>query len=267
MRNSSKPPLLVLIGNPRLRDRIRIAFRMGASSRVLGRVVFETNWHQLSALGARHPGSPAVVDTFSEGPKGSPAESWGMHANNRSILPVIWYGPSDHLGRRRLRRAGITCEAHLLPGVNDDLESIDRAILRSIGAHSTHHLRELAKGATHPLAYEMLDHALGLATGRCTVPDLAARVGRKRRTLEGRCAALRIPSPKRIIALARIFTVHRLAEWSRQPYSGVARAIGFSDRSNYRRLVCGVLGCGPSMVQRLGGSDYIAREILKRLGC
>ena len=154
----------------------------------------------------------------------------------------------------------------MLPSVNDDFDAIDAVVLRSIDAQRVHRLREEAKRTADPAAFEMLDHSLDLATGPCTVPDLAARVGRTRRTLEGRCVGLGIPSPKRLIALARIFTVHRLAEWSDQPFSAVARALGFLDRSNYRRLVRGVLGCAPSMIDRLGGSDYIARDILKRVG-
>lgn len=184
-----------------------------------------------------------------------------------SSLPVIWYATCDQASRLQLRRAGIACESHLVPSVSDDFDAIDTAILRSIDAQRVHRLRARAKKKADPVAFEMLDHALDLATGPCTVPDLAARVGRTRRTLEGRCAGLGIPTPRGLIALARIFTVHRLAEWSHEPLSAVARALGFPDRSNYRRLVRGVLGCAPSTIQRLGGSDHVARAILTRMSC
>lgn len=253
-RISSKPPLLALLGTPRVRDRIQIAFRMGASSRVLGRVAFAADWRELDTLVRQHPGSPALIDTVHECMKRYAGESRGSLADNRSSLPVIWYAPCHEASRRQLSRAGITCEGHLLPSVNDDFDAIDAVVLRSIDAQRVHRLREEAKRTADPAAFEMLDHSLDLATGPCTVPDLAARVGRTRRTLEGRCVGLGIPSPKRLIALARIFTVHRLAEWSDQPFSAVARALGFLDRS------------APSMIDRLGGSDYIARDILKRVG-
>ena len=240
---------------------------MGASSQVLSRVAFAAEWRELGVLTTRHPGSPAVIDTFSDGPERWTEGLGGMrHTDDRSSsLPVIWYAPCDQSSRWQLRRAGMTCESHLVPSVSDDFDAIDTAILRSIDAQRVHRLRELAKKKADPAACEMLDHALDLATGPCAVPDLAARFGRTRRTLEGRCAGLGIPTPRELIALARIFTVHRLAEWSHQPFSAVARALGFPDRSNYRRLVCGILGCAPSMVQRLGGSEHVARAILTRL--
>ena len=266
-RVSSKPPLLALLGNPQLRDRIQIAFRMGASPQLLSRVAFAADWGELGVLTARHPGSPAVIDTLIDGPGHPTAGSGRMrHADDRSSsLPVIWYAACDQAAGRQLRRAGTTCETRLVPKVSDDFDAIDRAILRSIDAQRVHRLRESAREKADPAAFEMLDHALDLATGPCPVPDLAARVGRTRRTLEGRCAGLGIPTPRELIAMARIFTVHRLAEWSRQPFSAVARALGFPDRSNYRRLVRGTLGCAPSMIQRWGGSEHVARQILTRL--
>lgn len=239
---------------------------MGASTQLLSRVAFAADWRELGVLTTRHPGSPAVIDTFGDGPERWTAGSGGMrHTDGSSSLPVIWYAPCDQASRWKLRRAGITCESHLVPSASDDFDAIDTAILRSIDAQRVHRLRERAKKKADPATFEILDHALDLATGPCAVPDLAARVGRTRRTLEGHCAGMGIPTPKELIALARIFTVHRLAEWSDQPFSAVARALGFPDRSNYRRLVRGILGCAPSMIQRLGGSEHVAQAMLTRL--
>ena len=207
-----------------------------------------------------------MIDTSWESPTRSAEDTASVHAADPPWLTVVWYAPFDRANRLQLSRAGITLETHLLPGGGDDFLAIDAAILRSIDAERVHRLREHTKRAADPAAFEMFDHALDLATGPCTVPDLAARVGRTRRTVELRCVGLGIPPPRVLIALARIFTVHRLAEWSHQPFSAVARALGFSDRSNYRRLVHGVLGCAPWEIQQLGGSDYVARVILKRLG-
>ena len=266
LRTAPKRPLLTLLGNPRLRERIQVAFRMGASSQVLSQVVLAADWQQLSALAARHPGSPALIDAFCEGPMRSTGESAETPADHGSPLPVIWYAPFNQAWPRALNRAGADVGTHLFPGVNDDFEAINAAILRSIDLRRVRRLRDRAKRVADPAAFEMFDHALHLATGPCAVPDLAARVGRTRRTLELRCAGLGIPSPKGLISLARIFTVQRLAEWSHVPLGAVARALGFSARSNYRRLVRGVLGCPPSQIQRMGGSDYVARVFLRRLG-
>ena len=265
-RASLTPPLLALLGNPRLRDRIRIALRMGASSQVLGDVISAADWHQLRLLAAHHPGSPVVIDTLWENPPQAVEDAAvGQTANSR-WLTVIWYAPVDPASRCRLSSARITLGTHLLPGGNDDFEAIDAAVLKNTDAARVQRLREDTKRVADPAAFEMFDHALDLATGPCTVSDLAGRVGRTRRTVELRCVALGIPAPRALIALARIFSVHRLAEWSQQPLTAVARALGFSDRSNYRRLVRGVLGRAPAEIQQLGGSDYVARYIVRRLG-
>ena len=266
LRDSPKPPLLALLGDSRLRERIRAALHLGASSQVIDRVIFSTDWRQLDDLAARHPGSPAFVDTFCESPQPSTWESVGMSGGPQPTLPVICYTRLDRPGRRQLSKTGISLQAYLIPGVNDHFEALDAAILRSIDAHRVDLLRERVKGAAHRGGFEVFDCALDLAVGPCTVPDIAACVGLTKRTLERRCAVFGIPSPKRLFSLARIFTVQRLAEWSHQPFGAVARALGFSDRSNYRRMVRRLIGCAPSAVDQLGGSDYVARVILNRLG-
>ena len=164
LRASPKRPLLTLLGNPRLRERVQIAFRMGASSQVLGQVTLVIDWRQLSVLATRHPGSPALIDAFYDGPRMPVGESQ-MSADNRSKLPVIWYAPLIQACPRELRRVGITVETHLHPGVNDDFEAINAAILRSIDARRVHRLREQAKRVADPAAFEVFDHAIHLATG------------------------------------------------------------------------------------------------------
>ena len=206
-----------------------------------------------------------MIDTFSQCLQRSWMQSGGTGAGDLSSLPAICYADIDQAFRGQLRTAGISFEAHLLPGINDHFEAIDAAILKSIDAQRVRQLRERVRRAAHPAGFEIFDRALDLATSPSTVPDFAARVGRNKRALERRCVALGIPSPKTLLSLARIYTVHRLAEWSHQPFGAVARALGFSAPSNYRRLVRGMLGCPPSLVQRLGGSDYVARVILQRL--
>ena len=81
-----------------------------------------------------------------------------------------------------------------------------------------------------------------LSTGPSNVPKTAGSLGVSQRTLYRRCATLRIASPWILISLARVFTVERLAEWSGQPGGAIALALGFSGRSNYRRMVRRTLG-------------------------
>lgn len=260
-----KPPLLALLGSRGLRDRVRVAVRMGASGQIVGRLELASDWRQLGLLAALNPGSPAVIDTLPEGPGRYRGGFGRPYADEHPSNPLILYGP-DRATERQPAAAGRTIEAHLVPGISDHFDSIDAAILKSIDAQHVCRLRKRVGRAGHPHAVELLDCALELAIGPCTVPDFAVRFGLNGRALQRRCVALGIPSPGTILSLARIYTVQRLSDWSRQPFGPVACALGFSASSNYRRLVRGLLRRPPSAIQRLGGGDYMARVILERLG-
>lgn len=207
-----------------------------------------------------------MVDTFRG--NGSPIAKGGAEAWNGQLAhtPVICYARLDPGRDRRLDRTGITVAAHLRPGVDDEFGAMTTTILSSIDAHCVDRLRRQIQQSAHPDAIEIMEHALDFATGVCIVPDLARQIGRTTRTLQRRCTILGIPSPKRLLALARIFTVQRLAEWSGQPYGSVSLALGFSDRSNYRRLVRGVFGKSPTELEWCGGHEYVAEAILKSVG-
>ncbi len=260
------PPLLALLASPRLRQRTRVALEFGTASRIIGPVTFADSWDELGGLAAQYPGSPALVDTLHD--NGSPAEPEASDTWNGQLTrtPVICYARLDPGLDRQLARTGITVAAHLMPGVDDELGAINTAILSSIDARCVHRLRDRICQAAHPDAIEILGYAIDLATGPCSVSDIARRVDRTERTLQRRCTVLGVPSPKKLLALARIFTVQRLAEWSGQPYGSVAVALGFSDRSNYRRLVRGVLGRTPTEISLCGGHVYVADTIVNSVG-
>ncbi|MYE71360.1 MAG: AraC family transcriptional regulator [Gemmatimonadetes bacterium] len=228
-------------------------------------MMFAADWRQLAELAAIHPGSPALVDTLARGPQAVSGGFGTARACDLSSLPVVFYAPLDRANRHRSSQSGITLEAHLVPGVNDDFDSIDATILRSIDAQRVRRLRERLRRTAHPEVLEIFDHVLDLATGNSAVPELAARLDRTRRSLERRCVLLGIASPETLLSLARIYTVQRLAEWSGQPSGALAHALGFSAPSNYRQLVRTILGYPPSVIQRSGGSDRVAQVILKQL--
>ncbi|MXX33627.1 MAG: AraC family transcriptional regulator [Gemmatimonadetes bacterium] len=256
------PPLLALLACPRLRERTRLALEFGTASRIIGPVAFADSWDTLGGLAAQHPGSPALVDTFHD--NGSPDAPGPRAAWNGQLsrIPVIWYARPDPCRDRQLTETGITVAAHLLPGVDDELGAINTAILSSIDARCVRRLRDRIRRAAQPDAIEILGYALDLATGPCSVSDIARRSHRTERTLQRRCTIMGIPSPKRLLSLVRIFTVQRLAEWSGQPYGTVAVALGFSDRSNYRRLVRGVFGQTPTEIELCSGHFYVAKTIV-----
>lgn len=261
-----KPPLLALLGSPGLRDRVRVAMRLGASSKIVGHLALASDWRQLWHLAEQHPGSPAVIDTFPEGPGPSKGGFGRTSADDRSSIPMISYATHDWATEGRLDEGGIAVEAHMVPGVSDHFDAIDTAILRSIDAQHVYRLRERIGRTADPRAVELLECALELAFGPRTVADFAVRVGLNERALQRLCAALGIPSPRTLLSLARIYTVQRLSDWSRQPFGTVACALGFSASANYRRLVRGLLQHPPAAIQQLGGGDYMAKVIVERVG-
>ena len=155
--------------------------------------------------------------------------------------------------------------AFLRAGIDDDLSTIDATILRCIDVGRVHRLLERLQRCAHPFTHRMFYHALNLAIGSAPVPGVAASLGREERTLQRHCVACGIPRPNAIIALARIFTVERLADWSRQPSGAVAVALGFSAKSNYRRLTRRHLGVSPTVIRQRGGADYVDEVIVRRL--
>ena len=179
--------------------------------------------------------------------------------------PLISYVRLTTARRQRLADTGISFATVLLPGLNDDFETMDSVILRSIDAQRTQQLVERVGQVRCADACSVLRHALDLAIGPSVVADLATSLGFSQRTLYRRCTQLGIRSPRTILALARVFTIEHLAEWSRQSGAAVAIALGLSDRHNYRRLVRQTLGVPPSILRHRSGADHLEESIVRAL--
>lgn len=242
-----------------------MAHRMGDSQAVIGPVAFVGSWQELAELGNRHPGSPALVDPgFGEldDPRLTPS-TWAS-VYSWSSTPLI------HYARTRSDASPVTDVGHpytafLRAGVVDDLSTIDETILRCIDVRRVRRLLERLGRRAHPFTHRIFHHAVNLAIGSVPVPVVAASLGFEERTLQRHSIACGIPRPNAIIALARIFTVERLAEWSGQPSGSVALSLGFSAKSNYRRLTRRHLGLAPTAIQENGGAHYVEEVIVRRL--
>lgn len=242
-----------------------MAHRMGDSQGVIGPPVFAASWRELAELGDRHPGSPALVDPGSgDASNPHPAPNSWAAAHSWSSTPLIHYGsaapsalpPTDQ---------GDFYTAYLHAGVDDDLGTVDATILRCIDVRRVHRLRGRLQERAHPLTHRMFRHAVNLAIGPVPVPLVAESLGVDKRALQRHCVARRLPRPNRIIAFARVFTVERLAEWSRQPSGAVALALGFSAKANYRRMTRRHFGMPPTLIRERGGTDYVERVIIGAL--
>ena len=264
MTRQAPPPLLALHGDTKVRGRLRAVAGTGPASRIVGPAIFATGWQELGELVAAHPRSPAVVDpAFRTDADPSSADS--IRVLRGSSVPLVCYGDPSALRAWRVHDGGYSVVDVLQPGTDDDFAAIESAVLRAAGARRVRRLLDDIGRRAHQQTEHIFAGVLALAVAPTSVPVLAAKLGLSQRTLWRRCATLRIPSPGRLLALGRIFTVECLAEWSRQPSGAVALAIGFSDYSNYRRLVRRNLGAPPSVVRRQGGVGRVAMAILRAL--
>ena len=262
---NTTPPLFALLGSTWARREIRFALHSGNALRIIGPVIFTSGWQELRDLAARFPGSPAVVDPFFGGGCGPFRDSRDYSNADWSSVPLICYSQLDARQEQQLDQTAIPFTARLRPDEDQLFSSIDSVILKSIDARRAGRLLDRIQRTAHKETQALFACALEIATEPCSVVDLAARLHLTARTLQRRCNALGIPSPKQLLSLARVFTVERLSEWSRQQSGTVALALGFSDRSNYRRLVRRVLGAAPGPVRQRGGVKYIEGVIISQL--
>lgn len=238
-----------------------MAHYLGKSSGILGVVVFASSWRELAEFARQYPGTPALVDPgfgFTDEPE-SPAP---IRTNPRrwSLTPLIHYaatGPGQHPATG----ARLPFAARLRPGVDDSLDAIDATILRCMDVGRADRMVDRVKRRCDPFALRVFVHALSRGIGPSRVRELAADLGLIERTLQRQCAAIGIPGPKRLLSLARVFTVERLAEWCHRPSGSIALSLGFTDYSNYRRLRRRLLGNTRGHVGTGHVEDVIIREL------
>ena len=242
-----------------------MAHRMGDAQGVIGPAVFVGSWQELAERGDQHPGSPALVDPgFGDLDDPEAAPSTWASAYSWSSTPLIHYARTRS-GAPRTAEGGHPYTAFLRAGVDDDLDTIDATILRCIDVGRVRRLLERLHLYAHPFTHRMFYHAVNFAIGPTPVPIVAASLGLEERALQRHCVARGIPRPNAVIALARIFTVERLAMWSGQPSGTVAVSLGFSAKANYRRLTRRQLRVPPAVIQERGGAEYVEEVIIRRL--
>lgn len=258
------PPLLALNPTSRAAVRIKTVLRMGDSARVIGPMVRASGWRELAELGEGHPGAPAIVGTTEGANEPSAVDPRQAGRRDWSHTPLIHYGP-PRSAEQPTTPPKFPFAAEVSWGVDDEITTLDAAILRSIDVQRENRLLEHVRHEAHPFAHRLLRHALHRSLGASTVLETANALAHPQRTVYRRCDRLGIPNPGALLSLARIFTVERLAEWSRQPTGGVALALGFSHPANYRRLARRRVGVPPSVIRERGGADYMEEVIVRAL--
>ena len=263
------PPALAL-ERATLRARVRMGLRTSGARQLLDGVRFASGWQELLALADRFPGSPAFVDPgipfgelgISSRSQGPAADPFRWFCTERPACPVIVYGTQAAERLRERPTPPSVFTKSLTPGTDDSLTAIGAAALRSTDAAEVQGLWRRVRATAPSPAHGLLEHVLWEALHPYSVECLAKDLRMSVRTLRWRCAAWRMPSPKRLISLARIYHVERMIRWSGRPVTIVAEVLGFSNAANYGRLVRSVLARSRAIVVESGGPEYVAGVIL-----
>ena len=207
-------------------------------SQIVGPPEFAASWSELAELARRHPDSPAVAD---------PGLAVGAPAGRRAggDRPFAVVAP--------------------LPGNGDWIRGMRAAVLRAIDPERPRRLQARIRGRSAPEAGRIMSRVLDRSYEATAVPVLAQDLGVPHWALIRRCAALAIPTPKKLITLGRVYTVERIAEWSESPSGVVAAALGFLDPSVYRRMVRRALQAPPSALRQMRGAGHVGRVIVAKL--
>ena len=230
---------------------------------MIGPVVFASSWEELRALAAEHPGSPAIVDPDLNG-MGDPSPPGRGELGRGHYPPVIEYPCSD--AQMHSVADGMAASVARVRQCDvGDIRALELAILQNIDAERVHQLLGRAEERTPAGASRILRHLFQQAVEPCGVEDFAADFGVTKRTLQRWCRGLGIAPPKKLSALARVFTVARLLHWSRRPLSAVALALGFSNDANCYRLLRGVLGSTLSRDMTTDDLDRVEEVVLSEI--
>ncbi len=266
-RPRGEHPVLVLHPRNEARNRVQSAVLLGETDRLLDGVRFARRWRELAELADALPGCPVVADPDFPGSRRSGMEE--LHSLHARLpdCPLIAYGDPHGPWQPRVAAAGIRFAAILRGGVDDDPGAVRLALLRAADCQETEVLLERIQKHLPPDLHRILDIVLHGVSARCTVAEVAGTLGISERTVERRCRAHGLPTPKALLSLATIFHVERLARWSGLSPGRTAVALGLTEACKYSRLVKRALGVTPSEVARHGGVDYVAEVMLQKTRC
>ena len=255
-------PVLALEAEQIARDRLLDGMRLGSTDRILDGVRFASGWTEIDHLAQSFPGCPVVVDPGFRAHDRRGIDALRILRAHNPDSPVIGYGraASSWQSAGFIREIGFV--AVVSTGVNDDAETLRTAFIHAADCEETDILVRRVKGCTDPEMHRFLDLALHESVTRRTVACVARGLGVGAQTLARQCRANCLPTPKRLMLLAAVFHIERLARWSGHAQGSVALAVGLSRVADYRRLVQRLFGAAPSELTERGGPDHVADVIV-----
>ncbi len=255
-------PVLALEPNRIARDRLVDGLRLGPTDRLLDGVHFASGWREIDDLAHRFRGCPVVVDPEcpAHGRLGIDALR-SLRAHNPDC-PLIGYGRAtgSWLGGSLVREIGFVAVVSM--GLDDDPAALQDAFLRAADCEETDALVRRVRECAAPEVHRFLDMVLHESVTRRTVACVAHKLGVGERKLTKQCRTHGLPTPKRLMLLAGVFHIERLARWSGHAQGSIALAVGFRHPSDYRYLVQRLFDATPSEITARGGPDHVADAIV-----
>ena len=256
-------PILALVQGVEARNGIRNGLRLGELDRVLNGVHFVTGWRELNDMVALLPGCPVIVD-LEPPPPGQPGfKELRALRGRHPQCPLIGNASDPGFLWPKNIRSEIGFVTILRCGECSNPEVVRLALLHAAGKAEADCLLVRLRKSVRPEAHSLLDAVLHGSLERRSVMQLAKSMKTTTRTLGRTCRALGLPTPRRLLALAVVFHVERLARWAHQRRASAALVVGFSAPGAYRRTLRRVLGSTPTEVDQRGGPDYVARVMLR----
>ncbi len=258
-------PVLALEAEPEARESVRAGMRFGDIDRVVDGVYFATGWSDLRKHAARLPGCPVIADPGCSDTGRSGIEELRALRARLPSCPIIGHADPSECERLETLAEEAGLVAMLWMGVDDDPAAVRLAVLQAADREETESLLARLKERVSPDMHGVLEAAIYDSLALRSVAGLSRTLGTTARTLGRKCRAHGLPAPKRLLSLATVFHVERLARWSDHRRGPTALAIGFAEESRYARFVKRVLGITPSEVGRRGGPDYVREVILREI--
>lgn len=257
--------MLALQVRPYFRQRIRLTLKSSDIAAMIGPVVFASSWGELGTLAAEHPGSPAIVDPSLNGARAFSSPGRDQRLRHPDDAPALIAYPCSAVQMRSASDERAVSATRIRQCDVGDIRALELAVLQNIDAQRVHQLLARAEVRTPAGASPILRHVFRRAVEPYRIGDLAADLGVTERTLQRWCRQLRIPPPKKLSALARVFTVARLLHWSKRSLSAVALALGFSNDANCHRLLVRVLGSTLSRDMTRNDMDRVEDVVLREM--
>ncbi len=258
-------PMVVYESDNDILASLRHASCSGAISLLLTGMRQVSSFRKLEACVRRHSGSPVVVDPALLASERVDVAALEQTSRGSFAPRVVFYG------RRRAvqstsQLSRVASMKALIKGMNDNPRQVQETIIYAIAGEENEELIARTEARAPAALHRLVRLILRMSVRRVSVRQVARRMGISHQAVAKQCRVHGLPAPRRLVDIASIYHIERLARWSGCSPDRIALGFGFGRRSSYGRLTCKALGQTPSKILEAGGPDHVAGELLRQLG-